>query len=112
MEGGEYPGGPNYKWEEEQDSPEEPTANESATILSYNGPSVDYLEPPILSYSYSGISNASSNHELAIHSSRVSEELSHFTFIKAEKLYGSIQKMVADAKEVLMLEEDIILWIL
>lgn len=47
-----------------------------------------------------------------MHSSRVSEEPLHFVFIKAEKLYNSLQKMVTDIKEMLMLDDDIVLYLM
>lgn len=73
----------------------------------------EYSEPPVLSYSYSGISNASSNPDFHLQSSRSSEENpDHLTFFLAEELFASIEKLVHEVQDSLMLETDIVLYIL
>lgn len=53
-------------------------AEEDDEVYQINAPitlrsqTSDYSEPPVLSYSYSGISNASSNPDLHLQTSRVS----------------------------------------
>lgn len=95
------------------ESPEQMEVEEIEAPLSLNSYPSDYLEPPILSYTYSGISNASSSYEPHLQSSRVSEEPSdQVCFFLPDQVFGSIRSLVAEVKESLMLEEDIVLYIL
>ena len=50
---------------------EEEQAYEIHAPISLQSYPSDYSEPPALSYSYSGISNSSSSHDVNLHSSRM-----------------------------------------
>ena len=61
----------NQDFNDMEDMEEEEQAYEINVPFTLQSYPSDYSEPPALSYSYSGISNSSSSHDVNLHSSRM-----------------------------------------